>query len=64
VPQMGSWDCRYVVPRRKSVLGWGGMRGIADKDGGITRLGRVGGELIRVRPGDGAGAAGGMEGPG
>jgi len=40
------------------------LRGIADKDGGITRLGRVGGKLIQVRPGDGAGAAGGMEGPG
>jgi len=24
VPQIGSWDCRYVVPLRKSVLGWGG----------------------------------------
>jgi len=62
VPQIGSWDCQYVVLHCKAALGWG-LGDIADKDSGITWLREVGGELVRVRPGDGTGVAGSREGP-
>ncbi len=63
MPQIGSWDWRYVVPCLKAALGWEGLGDGAGKDGGITWLREVGGELIQVRPRGSAGVAGSKEGP-
>jgi len=63
MPQIRSWDWWYVVPHLKAALRWEGLGDSAGKDSGITQLREVGGELIQVRPGDGAGVAGGKEGP-